>query len=703
MPKSDWKPPLADTLPGGERNADVPNGARAHTSLPDGGAEFLNALGEGVYGVDVDGRCTFANRAALAALGYDDVGELLGRDMHDAIHHTRPDGTHYSASECPILSTLRTGQPVRLENELLWRRDGTSFFAEYSSFAVKVDGAVTGSVVTIDDLSMRRDSSKRHALQQAVNQVMQEADDVEASSRHLVATIGSGFGWDAGALWVVHAESDACLRCEGVWHAAGATRRVPEAGDAGVLGPGQGLPGQAWTEYRTVVSSGTTTDGHGVPHAIPGAEIAVPLHADGKVVGVLEFLGRRPVTLDGQSMTDLQTLGRQVGQFVSRRQAEDKLRDSDALKTAIMDAALDCVVVVDAETRIREFNPAAERVFGQARAEAMGQELGALILPADFLVGHLKKFAHFLDDGEISAVNKHVEVEAERASGERFPAELSVTPLKVGGEPLFAAYLRDITERKRAERDVEAARDAAEEANRAKSDFIANMSHELRTPLSAIIGYGEMMREEMEDGVDSAELAPDMQKIENNARHLLGLINDVLDLSKIESGKMETFLETFDVEPMVRDVAATVTSLIEKKHNVLSIDLGPDLGHMRSDLTKLKQMLLNLLSNAAKFTEGGTIALSAHRSTASGLDRLAFSVRDSGMGMTAEQSAKLFQRYAQAEASTASKFGGTGLGLSISRAFATMLGGGIEVASAYGHGSTFTIDLPATAPEKPVA
>ena len=396
----------------------------------------------------------------------------------------------------------------------------------------------------------------------------------------------------------------------------------------------------------------------------------------------------------------LQTLAATLVHAVAKRNRQQDLRDGDALKTAIMDAALDCLVVVDAETRIREFNPAAERIFSQAKAEVLGQELGALILPADFLVGHLKKFAHFLDDGEISAVNKHVEVEAERANGERFPAELSVTPLKVGGEALFAAYLRDITERKRAERDLEAARDAAEEANRAKSDFIANMSHELRTPLSAIIGYSEMMREEMEDGADSAELAPDMQKIENNARHLLGLINDVLDLSKIESGKMEVFLETFEVEPMVRDVASTVTSLVDRKGNLLSVDLGPDLGSMRTDLTKLKQMLLNLLSNAAKFTEGGTIKLSAHRSIMPGMDRLTFDVRDSGMGMTEEQRAKLFQRYTQAEASTASKFGGTGLGLSISLAFATMLGGRIDVASEAGHGSTFTIDLPAEAPDR---
>ena len=217
------------------------------------------------------------------------------------------------------------------------------------------------------------------------------------------------------------------------------------------------------------------------------------------------------------------------------------------------------------------------------------------------------------------------------------------------------------------------------------------MSHELRTPLSAIIGYSEMLQEEMEDGADAAGLAPDMHKIENNARHLLGLINDVLDLSKIESGKMEVFVEPFDVEATVRDVASTVAALVQKKGNALSLDLAPGLGGMRSDLTKVRQMLLNLLSNAAKFTESGTITLSASRAG----DRITFAVRDSGIGMTPEQLGKLFGRFQQADASTTSKFGGTGLGLSISRAFAIMLGGDITVTSDYGEGSTFTVRLPA--------
>ncbi len=250
-----------------------------------------------------------------------------------------------------------------------------------------------------------------------------------------------------------------------------------------------------------------------------------------------------------------------------------------------------------------------------------------------------------------------------------------------------------------AERGLAAAKDAAEEANLAKSTFIANMSHELRTPLSAIIGYSEMLVEEIEDGAAAADLAEDMRKIEGNARHLLGLINDVLDLSKIESGKMEVFPERFEIGAMVQDVAATVQGLLAKKGNRLTLELPEKLGSMLSDVTKIRQMLLNLLSNAAKFTEQGRIVLEAFRSVGGdGRNMITFKVRDSGIGMTPEQLAILFQRFQQADASTTRRFGGTGLGLSITKAFSSMLGGDVGVVSEHGVGSTFTITLPADLP-----
>jgi len=231
---------------------------------------------------------------------------------------------------------------------------------------------------------------------------------------------------------------------------------------------------------------------------------------------------------------------------------------------------------------------------------------------------------------------------------------------------------------------------ALEDASRHKSTFLANMSHELRTPLNAIIGYSEMLQEEAED-LDADAFLPDLQRINAAGKHLLGLINDILDLSKIEAGRMDLYLETFDLRKLVDDVEAIVRPLAEKNANVLVIECADDLGAMRDDQTKVRQALFNLLSNAAKFTDHGTISLTVKREPE---DWITFAVSDSGIGMTEEQLGRLFEAFSQAETSTRRQYGGTGLGLAISRHFCRLMGGDLTVTSTYGQGSTFTVRLP---------
>src|SRR4026208_561544 len=234
----------------------------------------------------------------------------------------------------------------------------------------------------------------------------------------------------------------------------------------------------------------------------------------------------------------------------------------------------------------------------------------------------------------------------------------------------------------------------ARAATQAKSHFLANMSHELRTPLNAIIGYSEMLQEEAQDSGQESFI-PDLKKINRSGRHLLDLINDVLDLSKIEAGKMELYLETFDIPNLLEDISTTVQLLVQKNSNVLEVRCPANLGAMRADMTKVRQSLFNLLSNASKFTNNGKITLEAAReiSPTKG-DWIVFRVSDTGIGMTPEQQDRVFEAFSQADASTARDFGGSGLGLTITKTFCRMMGGDVALTSEPGKGTTFTIRLP---------
>ncbi|HUB27892.1 MAG TPA: PAS domain-containing sensor histidine kinase [Tepidisphaeraceae bacterium] len=267
----------------------------------------------------------------------------------------------------------------------------------------------------------------------------------------------------------------------------------------------------------------------------------------------------------------------------------------------------------------------------------------------------------------------------------------------------YGAVRLDITERKAADERMRLATQAAEEANRAKSQFLANVSHELRTPLNAIIGYTELMIDALADSKPDESFAVDLERIHLSGRSLLALINDVLDLSKIEAGKTETAAQSFDLRQLIQEVVAVIQHMAAKSRNRLDVVCPPAVGQIQTDRNKLRQSLLNLLSNAMKFTAGGIVRLQADRTSQADGDWVTIIVQDTGIGISPHHVQKLFQPFSQADEKIANQFGGTGLGLAITRALCRKMGGDVSVHSEPGMGSTFTIRLPAVLPDRALA
>ena len=347
------------------------------------------------------------------------------------------------------------------------------------------------------------------------------------------------------------------------------------------------------------------------------------------------------------------------------------------------------IVTLDTSHDVLSCNPAFETLFGYTQDEILGHNLDDLITTPETRVDAMGYTRQALARNPVKIISQR-----RRKDGRSLDVEILGVPVLIDGEPqgLMALY-HDITE-------LLQAREAAETANSAKSQFLANMSHELRTPLNAIIGYSEMLAEETADD-GNEEYVSDLEKIGAAGKHLLTLINEILDLSKIEAGRMELFLEEFDGDAMVEEVLTTIRPVASGNGNELELIRQDSIGLMRADVVKVRQILFNLLSNACKFTEQGKVSLEVKGLAADGRnrERISFAVRDTGIGMTEKQLGRLFAAFSQADVSTTRRYGGTGLGLVISRRFARMMGGDVDVSSAPGEGSVFTLVLPARVSE----
>ncbi|MGC9503629.1 PAS domain S-box protein [Baaleninema sp.] len=432
----------------------------------------------------------------------------------------------------------------------------------------------------------------------------------------------------------------------------------------------------------------------------------------------LELVGRRkdgstfPIEIQGRLLPYYGNKVRvtAVRDITERQESERALRQSEARYRAISELASDYIysaeVTPDGNPIVQWATQSFDRITGYSRdeVESMGG-WSAVVHPDD-----RDRVRHRFTQNRVADWEGVLEYRIVTRDGETRWLRDYARPNwqeSEGDKVRLLGAVQDITLSKTAEAELYRAKEAAETANRSKSAFLANISHELRTPLNAIIGYSEILQEEAaEEG--NTTTVEDLQKIRTAANFLLTLINDILDISKIEAGKMQLYVESFALSALIEEVRVTIDPMMEKNGNRLILECQEDLGEIEADVTKLRQVLLNLLSNAAKFTENGTVSLAVRRYAAGETgdvaeidsaeiegDIVLFKVSDTGIGMTPEQVEHLFEAFTQGDASTTRKYGGTGLGLTISKRYCQMMGGDISVNSEAEVGSEFTVVLPA--------
>lgn len=447
--------------------------------------------------------------------------------------------------------------------------------------------------------------------------------------------------------------------------------------------------------------------------------ILIPLKCSNHLAGFVGFeaVGWRsrpptsPTNWSPEVSARLKMVGEMLANALERKRVEEALRQAEEKYRSIFENAAEGIFQSSPDGYYLSANSALAHLYGYTSPAEMLAQLTDLNCQLYVDPNRRRDFvAAIQTEGEVFGFES--QVYCKDGSIIWVSENARVVRDTAGNLLCYEGTVQNITERKQAEAAWQSALQAAESANRAKSTFLANMSHELRTPLNAIIGYSEMLKDEVED-FQCENFIPDLDKIRTAGQHLLSVINDILDISKIEAGRMDVYLETFDVPALIEGVVTTAQPLIEKNGNTFEVSCPTNLGAMRADVTKVRQVLLNLVSNAAKFSENGTISLLVSRVEAIGgreqgayshlssiqppavnAPFLIFQVRDTGIGMTRKQLQQLFEPFSQGDPSTTRKYGGTGLGLAISQRFCQMMGGDILVESQFGRGSTFTVILP---------
>jgi len=609
---------------------------------------LLESTAEAIVGVDLEGRCTFCNPACLDLLGFQKVEQLLGKNLQLEIHRPPAGTTIDLAERCDITKAYLKGEVVHVTGEVFPRQDGSSFPVELWSHSQMHGDAVVGTVLTFVDITERQRAEE--ALQRS-----------EEKYRSLVGNIPDVV-WTADERGMPVFVSSNCQTVLGfsadelcnsmVW-----VKRIdPEQ------------VRMMYDRYRAFVAG--------------GADYDIELHYQ-KKDGQWVWIHSRAVTSyerDGKRCIDgIHT------DITARKRIETELRESEDYVRTLLAAIPAGVLVIDADThRITDVNSSALALMGRDREQVIGQVCHGFVCPAEVGKCPITDLHQKVDHSERSLV---------RPDGSYVPILKSLMPLVRQGRTYLVEAFEDLTDQKFTEIELQEAKDAAEAANRAKSAFLANMSHEIRTPMNAILGYCQLM---LRDPSLATHTKEDLEIISRSGEHLLGLLNDILTMSKIEAGRIELHAVTFDPFSLLEDLTAMFRLRVEAKGLEFEVCVDEECKQpIVADQGKIRQVLINLLGNATKFTELGRIRVQAS------LDRrqdnqlwLSAQVEDTGMGIAQEEQINLFKPFVQTQSGLATQ-GGTGLGRAISKEFVRLMGGEITATSEVGKGSTFRLAVPA--------
>lgn len=634
---------------------DITDAVNAETALAESeelSQLLLQSASDGIFGISSDGRLTFINHAAEQMLGYTQA-EFIGKNLHTLIHHSYRDGTPYPIENCKMNKSRTEGGYFKIDDEVLWRKDGSSFEVEYTSTPMIKNDEIVGSVTVFKDITERK--KLEHELRKTLI-LADNALELSDSGFWEIPIDGSNCfvtSKRAAEIFGLDLERDYRYHLENF---AGSIAQVDAAAAERSL-----------ELFRAIYNGDEEKFSAVFPYKRPN---------DGEVIWI-DAVGNKYIDQEGnahiygvvQNITRIKNIEEDL-----KRLAHSAEAIIDAMPTPTSVNSVKGGVVLRANRAIAEFHGVDNEKFSRMTAydwyvHPSDRDVLIEILRNDGVVrNHSMQFKRF-------------------ATGEIRDCLVSFIPLQYMGEDSLVGAIIDVTDLKNIQHELAVAKENAEAATVVKSQFLATMSHEIRTPMNAIIGLTHLALRTKLD----AKQYDYLSKIDQSAQSLLGIINDILDFSKIEAGKLSIERVEFDLQQTLETISNVIAHKIQEKGLEFTIQVGNDVPlRLVGDSLRVGQIITNYCSNAMKFTEKGNISLNIR--TVEHWEnkvKLEISVRDTGIGMTPEQQEKLFQEFSQADSSTTRKYGGTGLGLAISRSLAELMDGSVGVTSEYGKGSTF--------------